>query len=78
MQDGTFDITAQEQQLGAKSRVDTLAAEVELATAQSALVAAQATYEKKKVDVDRATGDTLERMDVSIDDAKSGVVTHTP
>jgi outer membrane protein TolC len=74
----TFDITAQEQQLGAKSRVDTLAAEVELATAQSALVAAQATYEKKKVDVDRATGDTLERMDVSIDDAKSGVVTHTP
>ena len=74
----TFDITAQEQQLGAKSRVDTLAAEVVLATAQSALVAAQATYEKDKVQVDRATGDTLKRMDVSIDDAKSGVVTHTP
>jgi outer membrane protein TolC len=74
----TFDITAQEQQLGAKSRVDTLAAEVVLATAQSALVAAQATYEKDKVQVDRATGDTLKRMDVSIDDAKSGVVTSTP
>jgi outer membrane protein TolC len=74
----TFDITAQEQQLGAKSRVDTLAAEVVLATAQSALVAAQAIYEKDKVQVDRATGDTLVRMDVSIDDAKSGVVTRAP
>jgi outer membrane protein TolC len=74
----TFDITAQEQQLGAKSRVDTLAAEVELATAQSALVAAQATYEKDRIQVDRATGDTLERMNVSIDDAKSGVVTRAP
>ena len=74
----TFDITVQEQQLGAKSRVDTLAAEVELATAQSALVAAQALYEKNKIQVDRATGDTLERMNVSIDDAKSGVVTRAP
>jgi outer membrane protein TolC len=74
----TFDITAQEQQLGAKSRVDTLAAEVELATAQSALVAAQALYEKNKIQVDRATGDTLVRMNVSIDDAKSGVVTRAP
>jgi outer membrane protein TolC len=74
----TFDITAQEQQLGAKSRVDTLAAEVELATAQSALVAAQAIYEKDKIQVDRATGDTLVRMNVSIDDAKSGVVTRAP
>ena len=74
----TFDITVQEQQLGAKSRVDTLAAEVELATAQSALVAAQAFYEKNKIQVDLVTGDTLERMNVSIDDAKSGVVTRAP
>jgi outer membrane protein TolC len=74
----TFDITAQEQQLGAKSRVDTLAAEVELATAQSALVAAQALYEKNKIQVDLVTGDTLQRMNVSIEDAKSGVVTRAP
>jgi outer membrane protein TolC len=74
----TFDITKQEEQLGAKSRVDTLASEVDLATAESALVAAQANYEKAKVDIDRATGETLERTDVSIDDAKSGVVTRTP
>ena len=74
----TFDITKQEQLLGAKSSVDTLNAENALATAESALDDAQAALEKKKVDIDRAIGDTLERMDVSIDDAKSGVVTHAP
>ena len=74
----TFDVTAQEQKLGAMSSYDTLVAQHNLATAESALVAAQTDYEKAKVDIDRATGDTLERMDVSIDDAKSGVVTHAP
>jgi outer membrane protein TolC len=74
----TFDVTAQEQKLGAKSSYDTLVAQHDLATAESALVAAQTAYEKAKVDIDRATGETLEQMGVSIDDAKSGVVTHTP
>ncbi len=74
----TFDVTAQEQKLGAMSSYDTLLAQHNLATAESALVAAQTDYEKAKVDIDRATGDTLERMGVSIDDAKSGVVTHAP
>lgn len=74
----TFDITKQEQQLGAKSSYDTLSAENDLAVAESALDAAQTAYEKTKVDIDRATGETLERMGVSIDDAKSGVVTHMP
>jgi outer membrane protein TolC len=74
----TFDVTAQEQKLGALSSYDTLLAQHNLATAESALVAAQTDYEKAKVDIDRATGDTLEQMGVSIDDAKSGVVTHAP
>ena len=34
--------------------------------------------EKAKVDIDRAIGETLQRTGVSIDDAKSGVVTHAP
>ena len=72
----TFEITRQEQKLGAKSSSDTLAAQHDSAIAQSALVAAQIAYEKAKVDIDRATGDTLARMGVSIDDAKAGVVTH--
>jgi len=71
----TFDITKQEQLLGAKSGLDTLNAESALAVAESALDTAQTAYEKAKVDIDRAIGVTLERTGVSIDDAKTGVVT---
>jgi outer membrane protein TolC len=71
----TFDITKQEQLLGAKSGLDTLNAENALAQAESALDTAQTNFEKKKADIDRAIGETLERTGVSIDDAKTGVVT---
>jgi outer membrane protein TolC len=74
----TFDITKQEQKLGAKSSYDTLVAQHTLAIAESALFGAQNLYEKAKVDIQRATGATLERTGVAIDDAKLGVVTHAP
>jgi outer membrane protein TolC len=74
----TFDVTDQEQKLGAKSPYDTLLAQHDLGIAESALVAAQTAYEKAKVDIDRAIGETLDRTGVSIDDAKTGVVTHAP
>jgi outer membrane protein TolC len=74
----TFDITKQEQQLGAKSSADTLAADNALAVAESALDTAQSNYEKAKADIDRVIGATLERTGVSIDDAKTGVVSHAP
>lgn len=74
----TFDISKQEQKLGAMSAYDTLTSEQALAIAESALAVAQTAFEKAKVDIDRATGSTLERMNVSLDDAKSGVVTHMP
>jgi outer membrane protein TolC len=73
----TFDITKQEQKLGAKSSLDTLNAESALAVAESTLDAAQTQFEKAKVDLDRATGSTLELMHVSVEDAKTGVVTHS-
>jgi len=72
----TFDITKQEQQLGAKSGFDSLTAADALAQAEQALDTAQTAYEKAKVDIDRATGETLDRTGVSIEDAKLGVVTH--
>jgi outer membrane protein TolC len=72
----TFDISKQEQKLGAMSAYDVLTSEQALAVAESALAVAQTAFEKAKVDIDRATGSTLDRMNVSIDDAKSGVVTH--
>jgi outer membrane protein TolC len=74
----TFDIVKQEQVLGAKSGLDTLNAESALALADEALDTAQTNYEKKKVDIDRAIGETLERTGVSIDDARSGVVSSVP
>jgi outer membrane protein TolC len=74
----TFNITKQEQQLGAKSSVDTLNSENALAVAESALDLAQSKFEEAKVGLDRATGTTLDRMHVSIDDAKTGIVTHGP
>ena len=74
----TFQITGQEQKLGAKSAYDTLGAQHDLSIAESALVAAQTAYEKAKVDIDRATGETLQLTGVSIDDAKMGIVTHGP
>ncbi len=74
----TFEVTRQEQQLGAKSSSDTLAAQNALSIAESLLVTAQTLYEKAKVDIDQQTGETLQQTGVSIDDAKSGVVTHYP
>jgi outer membrane protein TolC len=74
----TFDVMQQEQQLGARSSSDTLSAQHDLAIAESLLVAAQTAFEKAKVDIDRATGETLEQSGISIDDAKIGIVTHGP
>jgi outer membrane protein TolC len=72
----TFDIAKQEQKLGAMSTYDTLTAEQALAVAESAVFVAQNAFEKAKVYIDQATGTTLDRTSVSLDDAKSGVVTH--
>ena len=72
----TFDISKQEQKLGAMSSYDTLTSEQALAIAESAVCVAQSAFEKAKVDIDRATGETIDRMGISLDDAKSGVVTH--
>jgi outer membrane protein TolC len=70
----TFDIAKKEQDIGAMSRYDTLIAEEGLALAESAFFTAQTAYEKAKADIDRATGTTLGRTGVSIDDARNGVV----
>ena len=70
----TFDISQAEQKLGAGSALQTLTAERELALADSTLAAAEATFEKAKVELARATGATLETYNVSVADARTGVV----
>ena len=70
----TFDIMRQEQQLGAGSNFQTLSAEHDLAIASSALGAAETTYEKSRVELYQSTGQTLTRLGISLDDARSGIV----
>ena len=70
----TFDISQQEQKLGAGSNLQTLTAQHDLALAESTVAAAETTYEKSRVELARATGATLEAYQVAIGDAKTGVV----
>lgn len=70
----TFDIMQKEQKLGAGSNQQTLAAEHDLAVAESALVTAETAYEKARIEMMRATGAILTSYGISIDDAKSGTV----
>jgi outer membrane protein TolC len=75
----TFDITKKEQELGAGSSYQTLSAQRDLALAELDLVGAMTTFQKAKVELDRATGTTLEHNGILIQDAISGVVSqHTP
>ena len=73
----TFDITKKEQELGAGSSYQTLSAQRDLSLAELDLVTAMTIYEKAKVELDRATGATLEHNGIQIQDAVSGTVGDT-
>ena len=70
----TFEIMQKEQTLGAGSTFQTMTAQRDLAVAELDLVSAMTVYEKAKVELDRATGGTLEHNGVLIQDAISGTV----
>ena len=70
----TFEITQKEQTLGAGSTFQTMTAQRDLALAQLDLVTAMTVYEKAKVEVDRATGSTLEHNGIAIQDAINGSI----
>lgn len=70
----TFEIMKKEQTLGAGSTFQTLAAQRDLALAELDLVTAMTVLEKAKVELDRATGSTLEHNGVLIQDAISGTL----
>jgi Outer membrane efflux protein/MacB-like periplasmic core domain len=71
----TFEITQKEQDLGAGSSYQTMTAQRDLSVAELDLVTARTIYEKARVELDRATGATLERNGVLIQDAITGTVT---
>ena len=73
----TFDITKKEQDLGAGSSYQTLSAQRDLALAELDLVTAMTVFEKAKVELDRATGATLEHNGIQLQNAVTGVVGDT-
>ena len=64
--------------LGASTNTLVLSAQRDLTQAESNLVAANAAYQKARVDLDRATGLTLTHMGIDIADAQNGVVNRAP
>ena len=70
----TFEITQKEQTLGAGSTYQTMTAQRDLALAELDLVTARTVYEKAKVEVDRATGATLDHNGIQVQDAINGIV----
>jgi outer membrane protein TolC len=73
--DRTFAITKKEQDLGSGSIYQTMTAQRDLSVAELDLVTAMTIYQKARVELDRATGATLEHNGVLIQDAVSGTVT---
>jgi outer membrane protein TolC len=71
----TFEITKKEQELGSGSNYQTMTAQRDLSVAELDLVTAVTIYRKAGVELDRATGATLEHNGVLIQDAVSGTVT---
>jgi len=70
----TFEIMQKEQTLGAGSSFQTMTSQRDLAVAELDLVTAMTTYEKAKVELDRATGTTLEHNGIKVQDALNGTV----
>jgi outer membrane protein TolC len=70
----TFEITQKELTLGAGSTFQTMAAQRDLSIAELDMVTAMTTYEKAKVELDRATGSTLEHNGIRVQDAENGTI----
>lgn len=64
--------------LGASTSTLVLQNQSALATAESTLVSAMASYEKAQVELDRATGLLLDHSGIVVADAERGEVTHAP
>lgn len=74
----TFDIEQKKKALGASTSNLVLQAERDLSQAESNFVAAMSTYEKSRVELDRATGLTLAHTGIEIEDAVKGSVEQAP
>ena len=73
-----FDIEQKKLALGVSTNALLLSSGRDLAVAESNLVAASTTYEKSRVEMDRAIGATLERAGINIADAQAGELRALP
>ncbi len=74
----SLDAEQKKYQFGTSTTTLVLQTQSALATAESTLMSAMAAYEKSRVELDRATGVTLDHAGISIDDAAKGQVTRLP
>jgi len=78
LQEQTLDAENKKYELGAETIYNVILAQRDLLTAQSNEVAALAAYAKARVELDRATGQTIERNHISLDEAFRGSVSRPP
>src|ERR1700677_66517 len=74
----SLDAEQKKYQFGTSTTTLVLQYQSQQATAESTLVNAMVAYEKSRVELDRATGDLLDHLGISIDDAAKGQVTRMP
>jgi outer membrane protein len=74
----SLDAEQKKYSLGASTTTLVLQNERDLTQAQSNLVSANSAYEKARVELDRATGATLDRLGILMGDAERGQVTRMP
>jgi outer membrane protein len=74
----SLDAEQKKYQFGTSTTTLVLQTQSALATAESTLMSAMAAYEKSRIELDRAIGDTLDKAGISIDDAARGRVTRMP
>jgi len=74
----SLDAEQKKYQFGTSTTTLVLQAQSALATAESTLLSAMAYYVKSRIELERAVGDTLDRVGISIDDAARGQVTRMP
>jgi outer membrane protein TolC len=78
LQEQTVDAEQKKYALGASTIYNVILAQRDLATAQSAEVTAMSAYSRARVEMDRATGQTLTNNNVSLAEAFQGVVNRPP
>ena len=78
LQQQTVDAEEKKLAVGASTTYNVILTQRDLVTAQSNEVTAESAYAKAKVEMDRATGQTLNNNDISIDEAFRGEVSRPP